>query len=56
MKARGKEKYDSIHEQDYDRWGTTPGAIKFTDYKAPKTKKSTAKKKTTKGSTVKKKK
>ena len=55
MKARGKEKYDSIHEQDYDRWGTTPGAIKFTDYKAPK-KKSAAKKKTTKSSTVNKKK
>lgn len=55
MMARGKEKYDSIHEQDYDRWGTTPGAIKFTDYKTPK-KKSTAKKKTTKSSTVKKKK
>lgn len=56
MKARGKEKYDSVHEQDYDRWGTTPGAIKFTDYKPPKKKSTTAKKKAPKSPTAKKKK
>ena len=33
-----KEKYEGVHEQDYDRWGHTPGAITFTDSKHKKKK------------------